>query len=223
MKDQMLEIISIGISVIIGLLSVFGVFYPIWTEHKSKRLFREKMSKGNFDDFALSQALRFYIRPNCLDIDPTKSIRMGESNVSAHQEDLFEKVDKFITKKNMSHRHLIILSDTGMGKTSFLLNYYLNNLRRSRIKRHDIVLMSLGTKGVDEFILQIPDKNNKVIFLDAYDEDFQASQNQQQRMIELLDLCQEFKRVVITSRTHFFYKIVIFRAEQILLVPGLEI
>jgi hypothetical protein len=121
----------------------------------------------------------------------------------ATREDLFKKVDDFIAN-DISRRHLLVLADSGIGKTSFVLNYYAYNDEKSKSRRHQIALVSLGGTSIEEIISQIPNKDDTVIFLDALDEDRKAISDHKERIHDLLELCKDFKKIIITCRTQFF-------------------
>lgn len=64
----------------------------------------------------------------------------------------------------------------------------------------------MGIKDADSQIQKIKDQSDTVLFLDAFDEDTRAIQNHRLRLAKLLDLCGNFRQVLITSRTQFFEK-----------------
>lgn len=97
------------------------------------------------------------------------------------------------------------MGDTGIGKTSFLLNYYVRNLKRTR-RRLKIALLPLGIPKVDQYIEKISDKENTTLFLDALDEDTLAIIDHVQRVKDIVELTRNFKKILITCRTQFFSK-----------------
>jgi len=125
------------------------------------------------------------------------------------------------------NKHLIILADSGMGKTSLLINYFVHNLRKSKFKRTPIILAHLGLSDVDDqinaipyrglqvqyqaphkdqHILNIPTQEDSAIFLDALDEDTKAIDDHAERVRDLMDMCRRYRKVVLTCRTQFFPK-----------------
>ena len=118
---------------------------------------------------------------------------------------MFSVLDDYLLKElpedNAIH-HILILADSGMGKTSFLLNYYAYNQKKRDSLR--IALVPLGISNADEYIDKIENKNETVIFLDALDEDTKAIKDHRNRLSSLMKKCTLFKRVVITCRTQFF-------------------
>jgi hypothetical protein len=197
----------LGLSVAIATLFIaigrlWAAIYPIWLEHKNRFLLKEKFSRGPYDKATIEQSSRYYIKPKCSNIDPTQEKELRHALV-ATREDLFEKVDYFLDHDD-SLRHLLILADSGMGKTSFVLNYYTHNATRPKKMRHRLALVPLGVKDADELIAAVPDQEYTVIFLDAFDEDVKAVADYNSRIRTLMDKCRKYKRVIITCRTQFF-------------------
>jgi hypothetical protein len=123
--------------------------------------------------------------------------------LTATRESLFEKVDYFLDHES-SRRHLLVLADSGTGKTSFVLNYYVHNANRSRRKRHPLALVPLGIIDADQLIAAVPNPEDTAIFLDALDEDIKAIEGHRARIDALMQATRRFRRVIITCRTQFF-------------------
>ena len=151
----------------------------------------------------IRRALRYYIWPKCSsNVDSTHHVEPRRATLATRQS-LRDKVDEFL--KPGGYRHLLILADSGTGKTSFLLNYFAHNLKRRRSKRHQIQLIHLGSPDCDIRLKEIEDRKNTIIFLDALDEDLKAiNKGHRARIDELMKLCEGFSHVVITCRTQFF-------------------
>ncbi|MCP4690415.1 MAG: hypothetical protein GY859_20340, partial [Desulfobacterales bacterium] len=125
--------------------------------------------------------------------------------LTATREDLFKKVDHFI-EQDADIKHLLVLADSGTGKTTFVLNFYAHNARKPRQKAHRLAIVPLGLEDADKSIAKIPDPEKTVIFLDAFDEDTKAVADHRGRIMDLMGACKKFKRVIITCRTQFFRK-----------------
>lgn len=105
-----------------------------------------------------------------------------------------------------------------MGKTTFMINLFVRY--RSFFnwnKKHQIKLFPLNDKRVLDRIKQIkPEKaKNTVLLLDAFDEDpyiipqkgagpITEAQAFRKRLDEIIEVVQDFREVVIASRTQFF-------------------
>ncbi|MBN1547263.1 MAG: DUF1566 domain-containing protein, partial [Syntrophaceae bacterium] len=99
----------------------------------------------------------------------------------------------------------IILADSGMGKTTFLINLYLRYIDQCWGAKYQIKLFPLGWgREIDEHIENLPEKKNTILLLDAFDEDIQALDDYHARLRELVEKGKYFREVVITCRTQFF-------------------
>lgn len=204
-SPELITVISLLCTIgmfLIAIPQVWAVIYPLWLERQNQKTLNEKFSRGPYDRATIERATKYYIRPKCSNIDPAQEQELRHA-LMATREDLFEKVDYFIAQ-DVSHRHLLILADSGMGKTSFVLNYYAYNSHKSTKTRCQIALVPLGIKNVDELIDQIPNKDEFVLFLDALDEDKKAIADHHERIAYLMDKSSDFKKIIITCRTQFF-------------------
>ncbi len=161
-----------------------------------------RISQGSFDKETILQSTQYYISPKCSNIDPAQEEEVRQA-LMATRESLFEKIDYFIDHGSPK-RHLLILADSGTGKTSFVLNYYAYRLRRRKRKAPNLFLVYLGFKDADERLRKYENKNETIVFLDALDEDTKAIEDHRMRIRELMDICRDYRRVIITCRTQFF-------------------
>ena len=155
----------------------------------------------------IKSATRFYINTKCQNIPPSDYDELRSNHAFAVQENLMpfflNKVLKYNSKSE--NRFYFILSDSGMGKTTFLINLYIKY--NNRIKRKfNIKLFPLGLKLVDEEIKNInkEERRKTILLLDAFDEDINASINYKKRLQDIVDLVWDFRIVIFTSRTQFF-------------------
>ncbi|HXO43090.1 MAG TPA: hypothetical protein VN999_16685, partial [Thermoanaerobaculia bacterium] len=148
----------------------------------------------------IERAMQFFIEPLFMDVDPA-----GEDDlrgVVGAQQKLFEVLDQRLRHPG-KQRYLMLLADSGMGKTSALVNYYARHLRRWR-RSFDLVMVPLGDKRCDQVIAGVGAKARTSIFLDALDEDPRAIANLRERLDGLLEATLDFRTVLISCRTQFF-------------------
>jgi len=188
----------------VGFMRLFAALYPIIRQIKDRNFLNEKLSRGPFSKSIIERSTRYYIRPRCSNMDPSQEEELRRAPVAVTNY-LFDRLDDFLYYDD-SKRHLLILADSGIGKTSFFLNYFAHNARRPMRKRHKIFLVPLGYKEADDFIEKCTDKEETVLFLDALDEDTKAIADHKERISELMQLAKKFKRVIISCRTQFFLK-----------------
>lgn len=149
----------------------------------------------------IEASLRYYVRPYCTSVDPAQEAEIRQ--VVSTREDLFQAVERFLARES-PYRHILLLADSGMGKTSFVINYYAHNLKLKRGRRRRLAVIPLGVPSALEDISKIEDKKNTVIFLDAFDEDPEAMKDHRGRLDKIMKACTAFNRVLITCRTQFF-------------------
>lgn len=200
---------ALDLAAIIAIVStlaaiVAAVFaYPAWQQWRAQRLIEKNFGLEFYSAQVIHNSTRYYVRPDCSSVDPSQEVEIRQ--VVAPQENLFSVVDRHL-KEEQPHRHLLLLADSGMGKSSFVLNYYIYNQRLPQRRRQRLAVVPLGIPNADDYINNIQDKRNTVIFLDAFDEDSRAIKDHRMRLHELMQMCTPFKRVLLTCRTQFFPK-----------------
>jgi len=163
----------------------------------------KRLSPAGFSIEQIERETKYYIWPECQrDMDPAKSDEPGGDKI-AGRKDLCSTIDNLLMH-DTAHKHYILLADTGMGKSSFLLNYFARHLWRWH-KPFKMELIPLGEEGLlEDCLIQIHSPGNTVLLLDAFDEDIKAIQDHAQRLSEIVRQTRKFYRVFITCRTQFF-------------------
>jgi formylglycine-generating enzyme required for sulfatase activity len=212
-KDRNFYLTVIG--TLVGVFSLWVSYRAYRTsiepQQEAKRN-RTRLLKGigvqGFDADIIERATRYFIRTSCTNVDPGKEAEIRHA-LTATREDLFQVTDRFIEEDTPIH-HMLVLADSGTGKTTFALNYYAYNESKPARKRHQIAVVPLGHPDVDGLIQKILDAENEFpaentnLFLDALDEDTNAIEDHIGRLQELMEKCRDFRRVIITCRTQFF-------------------
>ncbi|RNI32829.1 hypothetical protein EFY79_19755 [Hanamia caeni] len=158
----------------------------------------------------IQQAKKKYIRTKCQNIDPANEINLKQSFAFAAREDLLKffmaKVFKVVENEN---RFYLILADSGMGKTTFMVNLYMRftALNYVNIFKKKIKLFPLGEnfETLVKNIKSIENPHETILLLDGFDE-LPAIDNSEiiSKFNELIESAKEFSIVIITCRTHFF-------------------
>jgi len=107
---------------VIGGLYKFGIF--IIEKVNAKRT--EKSLFPYYTAGFIRESKKKYIRTKCQNIDPANEINLKQSYAFATREDLLKFFLKKVFKvKENENRFYLILADSGMGKTTFMLNLYV--------------------------------------------------------------------------------------------------
>ncbi len=203
-KNNRFTIDIVGaITILIGVAQVILAYYPIRRDLRAKKIMAVDLTRRFFDKETIHRATRYYVRTKCTSYDPSCYDEISKFPAE-ESEDLFNTVDNVI-KTFRNNKFFLILADSGMGKTTFVLNYYIYNLCKHRKLQYKIEVVPLIHKDCDEYILSISDKDNTVLFLDGFDEDVKAISDYEQRFKELSRLCSGFMAVIMTCRTQFFH------------------
>ena len=105
-------------------------------------------------------------------------------------------------EKPDGRRHLFLLADAGMGKTSILAMFKLSHVNSFWPSDYNCLAMRLGP-DTSERLKDIKSRGNTVLLLDALDEDSTAFGSVTQRIESLLMETKGFFRVIITCRNQF--------------------
>jgi hypothetical protein len=180
---------------------LLGQILPRISAWRDKRSLEKNMAGEFYTPEDIKRSRQFYIEPFVQDVDP-----MGgeESRALAPVMNmLFSTLDRLLSSSSDA-RYIFLLADSGMGKTSALMNYNIRQIRRRWKKHFEIKLIPLGIKDVIKHIEGIQNKHNTILFLDAFDEDTQAIRDHRVRLGELMSAARGFRRVLISCRTQFF-------------------
>ena len=191
---------SILISILTILEKIVAVV-PTLSKWLRQLIFVLAEKKAKFyskDDF--TRYSENYIDPFCQDSDPGYGLIDSNKRIDEEIELLEKSINELIRNKE---KYIIILGDTGTGKTAFLVNYYLNKSKKifSRYRFH---INRLNYKNLDSYVNEISNKKKSVILLDALDEDIQAIDDYHKRIIDLCEFTKGFRTVIMTCRTQFF-------------------
>ena len=153
----------------------------------------------NLTDFKeLKKSIKYFVPTKAQIEDPCED-EFSSNNSS------FNLISYFLNYgfKNSSSQYYIILSDSGMGKTTFLRKLFFR-YRSKILKSHKIVLVYLPHENSIEFIQNIKNKSKTILLIDAFDEDQKAIDNYKNRLNEIYHETELFYKVIITCRTQFF-------------------
>ncbi|HWY23011.1 MAG TPA: pentapeptide repeat-containing protein [Candidatus Acidoferrum sp.] len=188
-----------------AVVKISGWLKPRWRAWRDRRTLRERVGAELYDLGVIQRATTYYIHPDCQSVDPAGAEE--PRHVIAAREPLFDAVDRLLENPGQ-YKFVIVLADSGMGKTSFLLNYYAHHWWSRRHDRFRLSLVPLNLPNSDELIRKIPpeQQSDTVLCLDALDEDLQAVRDHRGRLGDLVSAARGFRTVIVTCRTQFFPK-----------------
>jgi uncharacterized protein YjbI with pentapeptide repeats len=191
------------VAILSGLAKAGGNVWPFLRTWRDRRTLRLRLGADLYDAGEITRATTLYIQADFQSVDPSGGEDMRR--VVGAREPLFATADRLITEPGQ-YKFVMILADSGMGKTSFLLNYYAYRWRSRRRRTVPMALIPLNRTASDEWISAIPPANRRetVLLLDALDEDRRAIADHRKRIADLIALASDFRTVFITCRTQFF-------------------
>jgi hypothetical protein len=154
-----------------------------------------------FQNEDILEAQKDYIVPYCSNIDPSNQ---DDLRVTVGVRELvFSALWNEITCTT-GQRYILILADSGMGKTTLLLNIFAREQKKRPRNRRRIALIPLNRNDAKEQIRKITNQRETILLLDAFDEDISAIEDYRKRMDELMTAAANFKVIIMTCRTQFF-------------------
>lgn len=176
----------------------------LWSKFKSVRAkYQQELNEINNIMFVDPEEIaRYYVEPNCQEINPADH---HEERFLTATEPVMRKIDQFFKAKvfQPGDKHLFILSDAGMGKSSLLIMIKLMHLTSFWISDKKCVLKKLGITTLEE-IADIREPQETILLLDSLDEDPTAYGRVRERLEEIFEATRLFFRVILTCRTQFF-------------------
>lgn len=194
------------IALLIGVAEVkWKLIRTFWKERKQRKQLQDLFPFYTSQE--VQNATQYYVETTCQNIAPSKDEEPGQTHAFATKEKIIPFfLNKAFKPQKEDRQFYIVLADSGMGKTTFLINLYLRYIDQFIKPSYQITLFPLGYPKIDDKITSISDEDKKktILLLDAFDEDMQAVQNYKTRLQTIIDLVSEFREVVITCRTQFF-------------------
>ncbi len=158
----------------------------------------------------IEESQNSFIRTKCQNIDPANETNFHNSYAFATKEDLLNfYLKKVFRIRENDNRFYLILADSGMGKSTFLLNLYsrYKSIFYVHLNKMTIKLFPLGEKfeKTIENIKSLKNPSKTILLLDGFDElPTVENSNINIKFNELINLVDDFAMVIVTCRTHFF-------------------
>lgn len=198
--------------VISGILGVFFKFFK-WLRLKfyTKNLIKELPF---YTAEEISKAVKYYAQTHCQSVSPSITHEPSQPYSFVPKEKLIPFfIKKAFESKDGDFKYYMLLADSGMGKTTLMLNLYLTYKKSLRKpfreffnEGYKIKLIPLGTPEalVEINSIEEGDRSSTILLLDALDEDNEAIKDSKKRLQVLTSATKKFRKVIITARTQFF-------------------
>ena len=149
-------------------------------------------------DKQTKESMKYYISTRAQIIDPFD----GQKDQDPQDIKLVSFFIKRVFKDN-AQQYYIVLADSGMGKTTFLLKLFFSYYKKLT-KKHSICLIPLSFDKAIDYIREVVNKQNTILLLDGLDEDEHAIEDYSKRLRVICAETELFYKVIITCRTQFF-------------------
>ena len=174
-----------------------------------------------YDEYSVKRATKYFIPTNGQNISPVYEEEPMCENTFIVKKELIQWFIKTVFRgKKESDKFHLILADSGMGKTTFLINLYMkyNSIFNFQSK-YDIKMLPFGEKDIIQKIKDIAKNQDKVkytiLLLDAFDEykgllppktpdGLTDDERFRKQLDEIFEITRNFRNVIITSRTQYF-------------------
>lgn len=209
--SRLLSTDELKVEVLLALLGAVGTILvalvkgSAWIFAKLRdRGIRKNFASASFAHDEVAAALQGYVFHQGMRSDPSAKLELADA-LSLKRSSLFSLLDESIVSTSSS-KYIFVFADCGMGKTTFLINYFHRRSARLKRKRISIALVSLSHSGYLNEINSMPleDRAKTVLLMDAFDEDPLVLEGVAKRLDLLVAMTLGFKSVVISCRSQFF-------------------
>lgn len=147
----------------------------------------------------IMRAVRYWVPPRVSSVDPVA--REHGRSLLGTEEAFLTYVDRLL-RQSESLPFLLLLSDSGMGKSTALLNLLAKNLGR----RHSATMAYVNCfqSNAEQRIAAIDSPEHCVLCIDAVDEDVASIPDTRARLLDLLKCAALFRAVIVTCRSQYF-------------------
>lgn len=174
--------------------SQYSSTFKIGALSKRRSLQDEELRLHWFRGQDFVSASKDYLIPYCSNVDP--SDREDLRNTVAVREPVFDALERELAADD--RRHILVLADSGMGKTTLLLNLVARDQGRRRL-----ALIPLGEADALERLDAIQEARHSTASR-CLRRRSRAIEDAAARMEGLMTAAAPFKCVVMTCRTQFF-------------------
>lgn len=207
---------GLAIAFVAGLLWLLGSLakkgFERWkTQRAAKKLHPQ------FDYAAVHKATNIYIPTQWQNVSPTRREEPGFTHQFVVSQPLIPFLIKTVFNEKLeSERFYLVLADSGMGKTTFMINLYLRyHSFFNRHRKHKMRIFRFSDPDTMALVkaIKYEEAKDTILLLDALDEDpgivsqdpmVTPAEAFQKRVDEIIEATRNFADVVMTCRTQYF-------------------
>lgn len=155
------------------------------------------------------KSLKYYVNTRAQLYDPCESDEIKKGVEYDRSIELLSFFLNTVFKNIISDQYFILLGDSGMGKTTFMIKLY-KRYSQKILKKYKIILIPLSYDNALPMIYQIgkdegkDEKHKTILLLDGLDENPDAVKDYEIFIQKLLTATEMYYKVIITCRTQFF-------------------
>jgi len=211
---------SAALAMLVMVLVVWGLVWSskkIITHYKNSKVAKDL--NPYFTYLNVKEARQYFVQTRFQNYSPTAEEEPAFSKSFVSKSYLIPHfLNTAFNEKKETDKFFLVLADSGMGKTTFMINLYVKYTSFFNFKRkYKIKLLPFGDTRIIENLKEVKQEEAKktILLLDAFDE-FKSLQPPtepdglsdddrfRKRLDEIFELVRDFREVVITSRTQYF-------------------
>ena len=207
---QLITSILVVLSVVLIISKQLFRLVKLYVDKRRKKLLAKDLHPF-YSEKEVENATKYYIKTQFQNVPPSEDDEPGRGHIASARQPLIPLfLKKAFRNDSDDNKYYLVLADSGMGKTTFMINLYLSYKYKStwfwQKAMYDIKLFPMGHPKTIERIksMSSKEKENSILLLDAFDEDNEAVINYEKRLNEILEIVWDFREIVITCRTQFF-------------------
>lgn len=186
---------------------IYKILFKISVHFKQRKI--NKDLHPFFTPSDIKEASNFFIATKYQNLSPSEDEVFGRRYIASAKSKLIPLfLNNVFPFGKSDNKYYLILGDSGMGKTTFLINLYIKYKNKFnlfyKITPYNIKLIPIWHQDASEYIAKIVDPENTILLLDAFDENVAAQEDYFRTIKNLLLKVSKFRIVVITCRTQFF-------------------